>query len=154
MCTWCVSKVSVLIFYLIIYWICLKLQVICRSQWPRGLRRRSTAACLLRMWVRIPSLHGCLSVVSDACVQVEVSATSWSLVQRSPTESVRRCVWSWNLVYEEALAQWGAFALKTNKCVNWRKISFCLMQKNYDKSIAGVEVGHDVFLILPLDEYE
>ena len=25
-----------------------------RSQWPRGLRRRSTAACLLRLWVRIP----------------------------------------------------------------------------------------------------
>ena len=27
---------------------------LCRSQWPRGLRRRSTAARLLRSWVRIP----------------------------------------------------------------------------------------------------
>jgi len=27
-----------------------------------------------------------LSVVSVVCCQVEVSATSWSLVQRSPTE--------------------------------------------------------------------
>jgi hypothetical protein len=26
----------------------------CRTQWPRGLRRRSTAARLLRSWVRIP----------------------------------------------------------------------------------------------------
>jgi hypothetical protein len=26
----------------------------CRSQWPRGLRGRSTAARLLRPWVRIP----------------------------------------------------------------------------------------------------
>ena len=26
----------------------------CRSQWPRGLRRRSLAARLLRLWVRIP----------------------------------------------------------------------------------------------------
>ena len=26
----------------------------CRSQWPRGLRRRSTAVRLLRSWVRIP----------------------------------------------------------------------------------------------------
>ena len=26
----------------------------CRSQWPRGLRRRSAAARLLRSWVRIP----------------------------------------------------------------------------------------------------
>ena len=30
--------------------------------------------------------HGCLSVVSVVCCQVEVSATGWSLVQRSPTE--------------------------------------------------------------------
>jgi len=28
--------------------------VIRRSQWPRGLRRRSTAARLLRLWARIP----------------------------------------------------------------------------------------------------
>jgi hypothetical protein len=30
--------------------------------------------------------HGCLSVVSVVCCQVDVSATSWSLVQRSPTD--------------------------------------------------------------------
>ena len=30
--------------------------------------------------------HGCFSVVSVVCCQVEVSATSWSLVQRSPTD--------------------------------------------------------------------
>ena len=57
-----------------------------RSRWPRGLRRRSTAARLLRSWVRIPSGHGRLSVVSVVCCQVEVSATDWSLVQRSPTD--------------------------------------------------------------------
>ena len=33
--------------------------------------------------------HGCLSVVSVVCCQVEVSSTSWLLVQRSPTEYVR-----------------------------------------------------------------
>ena len=54
------------------------------SQWPRGLRRRSTAARLLRLWVRIPLGHG--SVVSVVCSQVEVSATDWSIVQRSPTD--------------------------------------------------------------------
>jgi hypothetical protein len=32
--------------------------------------------------------HGCLSVVSDVCGQVEVSATNRALVQRSPTECV------------------------------------------------------------------
>ena len=30
--------------------------------------------------------HGYLSVVSVVCCQLEVSATSWSLVQRSPTD--------------------------------------------------------------------
>ena len=59
----------------------------CRSQWPRGLRRRSSAARLLRLWVRIPpGGHGCLSVVSVVCCQVEASATDWSLVQRIPTD--------------------------------------------------------------------
>ena len=56
-----------------------------RSQWPRGLRRRSTAARLLKLWVRIPAVAW-MFVVSVVCCQVEVSATSWSLVQRSPTD--------------------------------------------------------------------
>jgi hypothetical protein len=30
--------------------------------------------------------HGCLSLMCVVCCQVEVSATSWSLVQRSPTD--------------------------------------------------------------------
>jgi len=58
----------------------------CRSKWPRGLRSRSAAARLLGLWVRIPPGHGRLSVVSVVCCQVEVSATSWPLVQRSPTD--------------------------------------------------------------------
>ena len=36
--------------------------------------------------------HGCLSVMSVVCCQVEVSATGWSLLQRNPTEcSVSEC---------------------------------------------------------------
>jgi hypothetical protein len=45
-----------------------------RSQWLRSLRGWSTAARLLRLWVRIPPGRGCLSVV---CFQGEVSATGW-----------------------------------------------------------------------------
>jgi hypothetical protein len=37
-------------------------------------------------------------LVSVVCCQVEVSATGWSLVQRSPTEcGVSKKVWSWSL---------------------------------------------------------
>jgi hypothetical protein len=36
--------------------------------------------------------HGCLSLLSVVCCQVEVSATGWSLVRRCPTEcSVSEC---------------------------------------------------------------
>ena len=39
----------------------------CRSPWPRGLRRRSTAALVLRSWVRIPS-GAWMSVCCKCCV--------------------------------------------------------------------------------------
>jgi hypothetical protein len=54
---------------------------------PRSLRLRSAAACLLRLWVRIPpeGMDVCLLWVL-CVVQVEVSATDWSLIQRSPTD--------------------------------------------------------------------
>ena len=48
--------------------------IVSRSQWPRGLRRRSSAARLLRLWVRIPP-GAWMFVVSVVCCQVEVSAT-------------------------------------------------------------------------------
>ena len=54
--------------------------------------------------------HGCLSVVSGVCCQVEASATSRSLDWRSPTdcgESLSR-----TLVNEGAMAHWGAVATK------------------------------------------
>jgi hypothetical protein len=56
-----------------------------RSQWPRGLRRRSAAKRLLGSWVRIP--RGAWMFVSCVrlCCRVEVSATGRSLVQRSHT---------------------------------------------------------------------
>jgi len=46
-----------------------------RAQWPRGLRRRSAAAHLLRLWIQIPP-GAWVSVVNVVCCQVEVSATS------------------------------------------------------------------------------
>ena len=40
---------------------------ICRSQWPRGLRRRFTAARPLRLWVRIPPVAW-MFVCCECCV--------------------------------------------------------------------------------------
>jgi len=55
------------------------------SQWARGLRRGATVACWVcgfesRRW------HKYLFIVSVVGCQVEVPASGWSLVQRSPTE--------------------------------------------------------------------
>jgi hypothetical protein len=60
-----------------------------QSKWPRGLRRGSAAASLLGLRVRIPP-GAWMSVCCEYCVygEVEVSASGWSLVQRSPTECV------------------------------------------------------------------
>ena len=57
-----------------------------RYRWPPGLWSRFAAVCLLRLWVRIPLEYGCFSVVNVACGEEEFSATSCSLVQRSPAE--------------------------------------------------------------------
>ena len=48
--------------------------------------------------------HGCLSVMSVVCCQVEVSATHQSRVQRSLPNVMCRCVLSRNLKNEEVMA--------------------------------------------------
>ena len=47
-----------------------------RSQWPRGQRRRSAAARLLRLWVRIPP-EAWMSVCCDCCVLSSRSLSDW-----------------------------------------------------------------------------
>jgi hypothetical protein len=86
----------------------IKLYVPCCTEEPNpqqhGLRRRSAAIRLLRLWVRISTEAG-MSVFCECCVSSEVSASGWSLVQRSPTENrVSKWMWSWSLDNEEALA--------------------------------------------------
>ena len=41
--------------------------VVCRSQWPHGIRRRSSAARLLRLWVWIPP-EAWMFVCCECCV--------------------------------------------------------------------------------------
>jgi hypothetical protein len=57
----------------------------CRSQWPRGLRNGCAAFRLLGFRGRIPP-GTWMSLVWVVRYQVEVYASGWSLVQRSPTE--------------------------------------------------------------------
>jgi len=58
----------------------------CRSQWPRGLRRRSAAARLLRSWVRIP--RGAWMFVCCECCVLSGRGLCDELITR-PEESYR-----------------------------------------------------------------
>jgi hypothetical protein len=67
------------------YWISVACFIFCLGHLlVPDLRRRSTVARLLRSWVRIPA--GTWMFVWCVCCQVGVSATSWSVVQRSITD--------------------------------------------------------------------
>ena len=58
----------------------------CRSQWPRGLRRRSAAARLLRSWIRIPP--GAWMFVCCECCVLSGRGLCDELINR-PEESYR-----------------------------------------------------------------
>ena len=87
--------VSLLLFFLyIVYrkapalytWIRTGMLSDCRSQWPRGLRRRSAAARLLRSWVRIPP--GAWMFVCCECCVLSGRGLCDELITR-PEESYR-----------------------------------------------------------------
>ena len=67
-----------------------------RFRWTRVLKYGSAAAHLLRFRLRTSTGHVRLSLVNSVCYQLEVSATSRSLVQRASTECVSLNVISWN----------------------------------------------------------
>jgi len=61
-------------------------QTTCRFQWPRGLRRRSAASRLLRLWVRIPE-GAWMSLCCEGCV---LSGRGfWDELITRPEESYR-----------------------------------------------------------------
>ena len=63
-----------------------RMRVYLAFRWPRGLISRPATARLLGMRVWIPPRTWMSPLVRVVCGQVEVSATGWSSVKRSPTE--------------------------------------------------------------------
>jgi hypothetical protein len=105
-----------------------------RSQWPRGLRHSLRPFACWDCGFESHRGHGCFSVVTVVCCQVEVSATDWSLVQRSPTN----CGASLYVIKKprtrggysplpgcENTTTKGCTARKTNKLLPYRPIDLC-----------------------------
>ena len=65
-----------------------RIRKVCRSQWLRGLRRRSVSARLLRSWVRIPP--GAWMFVCCECYVLSGRGLCDELITR-PEESYRLC---------------------------------------------------------------
>ena len=87
----------------------------CRSRWPRGLRRGSAAARLLRLCVRIPPLACFFLPYWVVCVFRQRSLRQNEYSSRGVLLTVvRRFVWSRNLKNEEALARVGPQRHKKN----------------------------------------
>jgi len=70
---------------ILVSWIWFSLLSASPSQWPRGLRHGSAATHLLGLRVRIPQEAWMFVSVSSTCCHVEVPASDWSRVKRSPT---------------------------------------------------------------------
>ena len=93
----------------------------CRSQWPRGLRRRSAATRLLRLWVRIP-LGTWMSVCCEVCMLSGRSLCDGPITR--PEESYRlRCVVVCDL---EKPQVWGGHSPRFG-CKRHKKKNQCLL---------------------------
>jgi len=122
-----------------------------RSQWPRGLWRRSAAARMLRLWVRIPP-EAWTSVLCVSCVLYGRGLCD-ELTTR-PEESYRVwcvAVWSRNLVNEKALAHWGLSRQKqTDGCGTMSvRISFVSLKVAQGNKIIMAELcSHKLHLLV------
>ena len=99
----------------------------CRSQWPRGLRRRSTTARLLRSWVRIPP--GAWMFVCCECCVLSGRGLCDELVTR-PEESYRLwCVIVCDLETSRMRRPWPAWGrsatAKCNKTYFYKSMEQC-----------------------------
>jgi hypothetical protein len=93
---------------------------ICRSQWPRGLGRRSTATRLLRLWVRIPPETW--TFVCCECCMLSGTGLCDELITR-PEESYRL----WCVVVCDLETSWMRRLWPTGGCRAKKKLYWLLL---------------------------
>ena len=116
----------------------------CRSQWPRGLRRRSTAARLLRLWVRIPPG----SWMSVCCEYFVLSRRGLcDALITHPEESYRLwCVVVCDLETSRMRRPWPLAPQKTKFKLQWKQ--FCDKFVRVTKEWRGWRKGVEIWRVI------
>jgi hypothetical protein len=123
-----------------------------RSQCPRDLRRRSAAAHLLRLWVRIPP-GAWMSLYCECCVLLSRNPCD-KLITRPERTVVRLWVWSRNLVNEEDLAHWGLLRQKqANTYYGSHPKYYACQSNNTIYELHWSLLGRRKFYIEPKEKY-
>jgi len=105
-----------------------------RSQWPRGLRRRSAARSPAEIVGSNPTWGMDICEFWVLCVVKYSSLRRADLSSRGvPPTVLRRCVWSRNLVNVEAMAQWRMLP-QTKKKNAVRSARQCTEQSNVEST--------------------
>ena len=136
------------------------MRYVSRSHWPRGLRRGTAAARVLRLWVRIPpeGIDVCLlwvlyvlagrGLCDELITLLEESYRLWCIVMCD--------LQSRNLVNEEALAHWGLSRKKINIPYVINKIlnkSACFESQNLRLSSITIIFLHTFLYWLSLSSF-
>jgi len=100
----------------------------CRSQWPRGLKRRSAAACLMRLWVR--NLPGAWMSVCCECCVLSGRGLCDKLLTR-PQGYYRL----WCIVVCDLLTSWMRRPWSSGECCAKRKKKVVLFECNHNVTV-------------------
>ena len=114
---------------------------LCRSQWPLGLRSRSAAAHLLRLWVRIP-LRAWIFVCCECCV-LSGRGLCDELISR-PEESYRMwCVVVCDLETSWMRRPWPALGRSATAKKKRERESYAIFRCNldYDAACKGLRTA-------------
>jgi hypothetical protein len=90
--------------------------------------------------------HGCLCLVSVVCFQVEVSASGWSLIQRSPTDwCVSECDREAS-IWGRSCPLWTVASGEKNKTKCMEESPYCKTNRfTYRQEINGTQMFSTVF---------